>query len=267
MMARLVTIGVLLISTTLSAAAQTVWLEPDQFYVQPGDPVKIEVRVGADFVGQVWTPEPGKIGRMEHYAPTGRKDILESWTGDTSGRRVTLDGEGLHVIVMDLEPLLVERDGKSFTAYLEEEGLDDALWQRKRDGKMEAGASELSSNHMKVMLQSGSSTGEGHAKRFSLPLEIVPDRNPATLKRGDRIGFLILLEGKPLFGAKAKVWNRYNHRIAVQNIYTQQNGRIETHVSNPGLWMVSVTGMVPAKNQPADYRTYRTTLVFGVRQD
>jgi hypothetical protein len=68
-----------------------------------------------------------------------------------------------------------------------------------------------------------------------------------------------------LFGAKVKVWNRYNHRTTVQNIYSQQDGMIETHVSNPGAWMISVVNMVPSKDPKAQYRSFWGSLVFGVR--
>lgn len=85
------------------------------------------------------------------------------------------------------------------------------------------------------------------------------------MKKGDPVAFKILFEGKPLFGAKVKVWNRHNHRTSVQNIFSQQDGVIETHISNPGSWMVSVVKMVPSKNPKAQYRSYWGTLVFGVR--
>ena len=72
----------------------------------------------------------------------------------------------------------------------------------------------------------------------------IPEKNPIDLKKGDVIRFKILFKGKPLFGANVKVWNRHNHSTSVQNIFSQQDGMIETHVSNPGSWMVSVVTMI-----------------------
>jgi hypothetical protein len=61
------------------------------------------------------------------------------------------------------------------------------------------------------------------------------------------------------------VWNRYKNRTTMQPIYTQQDGRIEAHVSNPGAWMVSVVQMIPSDDPKADWRSYWGSLVFGVQ--
>ena len=99
---------------------------------------------------------------------------------------------------------------------------------------------------------------------MGFPIEIIPEKNPYTLKKGDPVRFKILFEGKPLFGAKVKVWNRFDNRTTLQNIHTEKNGIIETHISNPGPWMVSVVKMVPSKQPGADWQSYWGSLVFGV---
>jgi uncharacterized GH25 family protein len=156
-------------------------------------------------------------------------------------------------------------DGEQFTEYLREEGLDDIYYQRQKKNIPSDSATQYSARYAKLILQSGTRMDDTYKKVCNLPLEIIPLQDPAGMKKGDPIKFKILYQGKPLFGAKVKVWNRFNHRTTVQNIYSQQDGMIETHVSNPGAWMISVVNMVPSKDPKAQYRSFWGSLVFGVR--
>ena len=265
-MAKKITVLAILSVVFFLASAHEFWLEPDKFYFKFGEKVKVNFKVGENFVGDAWKVKTDRIVRMEHHSAAKVMNIRNVVSeGQDQPVEVSLTGEGTHLLVMESNPAFIELDGAKFTEYLEEDGLDDVLYQRKKDNISGDSASEFYSRHTKLILQMGSKTDDLYRKRCNLPIEIIPEKNPALLKKGDRIAFRIFYEGKPLFGAKVKVWNRYNHRTSVQNIFSQQDGRIETHVSNPGAWMVSVVKMVPSKDPKADYRSYWGTLVFGVQ--
>jgi len=266
MSAKLLFCTVLLVMSLL-VTAHEFWLAPDKFYFKPGEKVSITARVGDNFIGESWKMSPDRIVRMEHHTGkqiTDLKKMIPQNAGDPF--EVSLQSEGTHLLVLETNAAFNELDGEKFTAYLEEDGLDDVLYQRKKDQTSGDSATELYSRHTKLILQAGSRTDDNFQKQCNLPIEIIPDQNPTRLKKGDRIAFKILYEGKPLFGAKVKVWNRYNHRTSVQNIFSQQDGMIETHVSNPGHWMVSVVKMGRSKESRSQYRSYWGTLVFGVRE-
>jgi uncharacterized GH25 family protein len=105
-----------------------------------------------------------------------------------------------------------------------------------------------------------------YKKVVGFPVEIIPDRNPYSLKIGDPIRFKILFDGKPVFGVRAKVWNRFDNRTTIQNIYTEKDGTFEARISNPGPWMVSVVRMVPSKQREADWQSHWGSLVFGIEK-
>lgn len=247
------------------ATAQEFWIEPDKFYFNPGETAHLSVKAGADFIGQNYQLSPAGVQALEHHTSTQQQDLKMLIKEGGENLEVRLTGEGGHLIVIETKRALTKMDGESFTAYLKEEGLDDIYYQRDKAGISGDSATEYATRYSKVILQSGTRPDDTYKKICHLPLEIVPDKDPSSMKKGDPIRFTILYQGKPLFGAKVKVWNSYNHRTTVQNIYSQQNGVIETHVSNPGTWMVSVTNMIPSRDPKAQYRTFRTTLVFGVR--
>jgi uncharacterized GH25 family protein len=246
--------------------AHEFWLEPQKFYFSPGEKALVNFKVGENFLGELWKVKTERVVRMQQHAGQAVYDLKKVLKGDSTDLfPVLLTAEGTHLLVVESNAAFMKMDGEKFTAYLEEDGLDDVLYQRKKSQISSDSASEFYSRHTKLILQAGAKTDDGFRKVCNLPIEIIPDKNPALLKKGDRLAFRILFEGKPLFAAKVKVWNRYNHRTSVQNIFTQQDGMIETHVSNPGAWMVSVVTMVPSKNPKAQYRSYWGTLVFGVR--
>ena len=256
----------MLSAITFLVAAHEFWLEPDKFHFKAGETASVNFRVGESFIGETWKMKTGRIVRMEHHSQTEVRDLKNLLKEDgVDPLPVFLSSEGSHLLVMESSPAFIRLDGQKFTEYLQEDGIDDILYQREKDGISADSASELYSRHTKLILQAGSTVDDNYKMASGQPIEIIPDKNPATLKKGDRIAFKILFERKPLFGAKVKVWNRYNHRTSVQNIFTQQDGMIETHVSNPGAWMVSVVKMVPSKDPEAQYRSYWGTLVFGVR--
>lgn len=261
-----VVVLILLSVTGFLVRAHEFWLEPGRFYFQAGDTVSVGFRIGEDFIGDGWKVKKDRVIRLEHHSTNAVGDLKRNLRDDTTNPfQLSLSREGTHLIVMETTPALIELDGEKFTEYLEKDGLDEILYQRRKDQSSGDSASEFYSRHSKLILQAGANADDTYKKICNLPIEIIPDKNPATLRKGDRIAFKILYQGKPLFGAKVRVWNRHSHRTSVQNIFSQQDGMIETHISNPGAWMVSVVKMVPSQEPDARYRSYWGTLVFGVR--
>ena len=255
----------LLLVTSLCDADE-FWLEADTFYFNPGETVHLSLKTGNDFIGERWTPaKTDGFQRLEQHAAKQVYDLRKSLKQTSDPLEVRLAGEGSHLVVLETTRTFVKMDGERFTEHLREEGLDDLFYQREKSKTSADSATEYYSRYSKLILQAGTRLDDTYKEVCNLPIEIIPDKNPAAMKKGDPIKFEILYQGKPLFGAKVKVWNRYNHRTTVQNIYSQQDGMIETHVSNPGAWMISVVNMVPSKDPKAQYRSFWGTLVFGVR--
>jgi uncharacterized GH25 family protein len=167
--------------------------------------------------------------------------------------------------VMESTAVFAQMDAAEFNEYLKEDGLDDALAHRTETNTLDKSAKEVYTRFAKLLVQVDNKTDDTFKKSANLPIEIMIEQNPFLMKVGDPVRFKILFEGKPLFGARVKVWNRYQNRTTLQPIYTQQDGTIETHISNPGMWMVSVVKMIPSRDPKADWQSYWGSLVFGIR--
>lgn len=196
--------------------AHEFWMEANRFYFRAGEEARIQFRIGDDFIGEEWKVKGDRVVRMEHHSAQQVKNIKSPPGGNTEDPfQIPLVSEGAHVIAMETNTAFIKLDGIKFTEYLEEDGLDEVLNQRRKEGISGDSASEFYSRHAKLILQAGSRTDDTYKKVFHLPIEIIPEQNPSLQKKGDRIGFKILFQGKPLFGAKVKVWNRYNHHTSV----------------------------------------------------
>jgi uncharacterized GH25 family protein len=257
-------VGLLLCS--LLAQAHEFWLQPQKFVLQQGEPLVVSFKVGENFMGEPWDLQKHKIERLDLHHKNTVKDLKESVKeGDKDNLQTPLAEAGTHLLAMQSNAAFIELEAEKFNAYLEEDGLDDAYAYREKNKLLDKPAKELYTRYSKLLVQVGETTDNTFRKEIGFPVEIVPEQNPYALKLGAAIRYKILFNGKPLFGVKVRVWNRYNNRTTVQNIYTQQDGTIDTHISNPGAWMVSFVKMVPSKDAKADWQSYWASLVFGVK--
>jgi uncharacterized GH25 family protein len=262
---RIIVLIIVLVSS-LIVHAHEFWIQPDKYVYNIGDKLSIAFKVGENFLGEPWDLKKNRIEKIELHNSQKSKNLATSVkTDEKENLSIPLTEEGTHLLVMESNNAFIELEAEKFNTYLEEDGHDEAIAYREKNNRTSQSAKELYSRHAKLLVQVGAVRDDTFKKRVGLPIEIIPDQNPYSLKVGAPIKFRIFFQGKPLFGAKVKVWNFYNNRTTTQNIYSQQDGWIETRISTPGRWMVSVVKMVPSKDKQADWQSYWGSLVFGIK--
>lgn len=259
-------LALLMVFTCLLAVqAHEFWLQADRYFLSTGEPLRIKFMVGENFMGEPWDLSTHRVQSLKSF----EDDVSRSWADsiDRTSGMLTLRfaRAGTKMLAMESNAASIELEANLFNDYLKEDGLDDVLAHREKTKTMGQKAREQYSRHTKLFVQVGEIRNDVYKKVIGMPIEIVPQKNPYDLKRMDKCRFLVLFDGKPLFGAKVRMWNRFDNRTTIQNIYTQQDGMIEMQVSNPGPWMVSVVRMVPSKDPAADWRSYWGSLVFAVK--
>ena len=264
-MVRKIAIVVLLTVLITIVQAHEFWMQPLKFFLHPGERTNIRFVVGENFIGEPWDLKQHKVEALDLHNGADMKSLVDSILIDPKNNlSLTLQGEGTYLLSLESKNAFIESEAEKFNDYLKEDGLDDVLDQRKRTNSLSKPAKEFYRRYSKLLLQAGNKRDDTYKKVLGFPIEIIPEVNPYLLKRGDAVKFKVLFEGKPAFGVKVRVWNRFQNRTTIQNIYTEKNGVVETHVSNPGAWMVSVVKMVPSKQAGAEWQSYWTTLTFGV---
>ena len=257
----ILTIG--LFASFVLSFAQEGWIQPQKFFVKTGEEVSISFLAGRDLIGRS-SFKKSHVDELILHQISATRNLLDSIKDDVeAGLKFTVKSDGTCLFTLQTTGSLHEFPADTFNMIVKDYELDAVRIQRQKNNVVNAPARVNTRLFGKLIVQVGEKRDEIYKKVMGWPVEIIPDRNPTSLKVGDQIKFKILFDGKPVFGVRAKVWNRFDNRTTLQNIYTQQDGTIEARISSPGPWMVTVVTMAPSKDPVAEWQSYQGSLVFG----
>lgn len=247
------------------AQAHEFWLQPKKFRYNAGEEIKIDLMVGEGFDGEFWDLKKHKVEKLELHRINGTKDLTKSVTL-TEGNNLIYKADlgGTYLFSLTSNNAYIELEGKEFNAYLEEDGLDYILDQRKKSNSLNKKSTEFYTRFAKLLVQSGNRTDNTFKKAVGLRYEIVPEQNPYDLKTGDYLQCKVLFEGKPAPHTMVKVWNRINDNTFLQNLFTENDGTVRFPISATGPWMVSSVKMITSEKEGAEYHSLWASLVFGI---
>jgi uncharacterized GH25 family protein len=250
----------------LVASGHEFWLQPKKYHYNPGEEIKIDLMVGESFTGEYWDMNRHKVEKMQLHRISGVKDLTSSIT-KSKGNNLAFkaDSEGTYLLAMQSNAAYLELPADEFNAYLNEDGLDQILDERKKLNQLDKPSRENYTRFAKLLVQVGTKQDETYKKKLGLRYEIVPEQNPYSLKTGDYLECKIYYEGKPAAFALVKVWSMINNTTFLQNIYTEKDGSFKFPIGTKGAWMVSSVKMIHAENKNADYHSLWASLVFGIQ--
>lgn len=254
-----------LLCISLDGFGQELWMLPNKFFLKPHDSVLVEFNISRDFTSNAWDLKYQKVAKAKLLEP-GNEVSLELNEGKKAHMRTAWHDEGTKVIYLQTTPAVIEMEGEAFNSYLKTHSLDNAYAHRHTTNTLEKPGREIYERSAKLLVQVGDKKDDTYKKPTGFPLDIIPERNPYTVRLGDMVKFKILYEGKPLFGARVFIWNRNNDRTMKQPVYSQKDGMVEARMSEGGRWMVSVVKMIPSTDPSAEWHSYWSTLVFAVEE-
>lgn len=261
-MGRLILIVVLIVFAAAPCISQELWLRPEKYFYEPGEKAEIQIQSGQNFIGEPVALEKDSVALLELWNRLGSTDIQAGYNvNEKASLGVQIPQQGYHFVFMRADRTY-SLNGDAFGEYVKQYGLDEQVGEIMTMHEQEV---QLNlTHHIQLSLRSGRQGGNGWNKPLSLPIEIIPDKNPQVLRRGDRIQFKVLENGEPAFGVRVKIWNRWDNRTTIQNIYTEKDGMISTTISNPGDWMVTVVKLTAGSNKN-NYIGESFCLQFGYR--
>jgi uncharacterized GH25 family protein len=262
---RYTAITFILVLMLFAAQAHEFWLQADRYFLKAGERVQLKFMVGENFMGEPWDMKLHRVESLIAIDGEASRNLADSIDRESGTLSVKFAQPGTKLLVMQSNAAFIELAPDLFNAYLKEDGLDDVYAVREQKKTLGSKAREHYSRHTKLFLQVGEAHDDVYKKVMGMPIELVPQRNPYELRKGDKCRFLVLFNGQPLFGAKVRLWNRFDNRTTIQNLYAEKDGMVEMQISNPGSWMVSVVRMVPSTDPAADWRSYWGSLVFAVK--
>ena len=241
--------------------AHEFWFEPVTAPLSAGDTVRLDLRVGEFFEGEVMGFSASQTVGLRQYSASGSKELRALLPPPAQGAVATLNlplpSSGSYLFAFDSQPSQISLPAGTFHAYLHDEGLDFIKTQREAAGTAEKPGRERYRRHVKTLLRVADAAGAGatiaaaadktYATRTGQRLEIVPSNDPLLMKPGDALGLQVLFDDKPLAGALVKAWNRQGGQTLIIRAKTSVDGKATFSLPYAGGWMVSVVHMVPAK--------------------
>ena len=244
--------------------AHDLWIEPSTFSPTLGELVGLRLRVGQDLLGDPLPYDAARVNRFFVQDAVERKPVLGRRGADPAGvMRVTTPG--LLIVGYHSKPSAVELAADKFNAYLTEEGLDTISALRTGRGETGASARELFARCAKSLLLAGSLRPAQLDRPLGLPLELVAEGSPHTLRRDQDLPIRLTFEGEPLAGALVVAINRLSPGEK-QSARTDSNGRVRFRMHSGGMWLVKAVHMIPAPaGVDAEWESFWASLTFELR--
>lgn len=251
---------------TLALAAPSMahdfWMEPSTFRPETGRVVRLRLFVGDGFPGDPRPRDPRHFTRFELLGPSGSSPI-EGRAGRDPAGFARLERPGSHVAVYESRATELELDPAAFDRYLEEVGLDAVAASRADGGASPGPVREAYSRCAKTLLRSGDDpTGFDRVAR--LTLELIPERDPASLDPGEPLVLRVEYRGRPVEGILLRAFRR-GAKGARLEARTDATGRASLRLDAPGIWLFSAVHMVRSRaGAHAEWESFWSSLTVEV---
>jgi uncharacterized GH25 family protein len=236
----------------MSSQAHMFWLLTDKDTVKVNQPVQVEIGFGHKFPKD----EEIKAERLRSVTalgPDGQEVALKKLS--TTTYALPPSAAGVYVISAQLVPGFVTRTPQGMKLQTKK-GVPDANFCFRFD--MAA----------KTLVNVGDQK-QGFDRSVHSTLEIMPLKNPQTLKVGETLSVKVTFQGKPLAGAEVKFthdgWSDPDKRFATLG-KTGTKGEIRIKLDKPGRWLLIASHKTPYDNpEECDENYFSTSLTWRVR--
>jgi uncharacterized GH25 family protein len=213
--------------------------------------------------------------QSDHVFPAQNKEVVnEKKLPET----FILNPAGKKILTRQTNPGIFESYEKlpQKGTYLVVSGKKGTFWAKTTSGSKEDADKSLkgalkvtySIKFSKAVISVGASGGVIYAKTLGHDLEIIPLKDPGTLKAGESLPVRVLLKGKPFIGdinATYEGFSTGENQFALSQ-KTNGNGEAAFTMSKSGTWLVVVSYRGPyVDKKKADENLYAATLTFIIK--
>jgi len=220
---------------TQTASAHHLWVEKegDRFTIAWGHPPKIDPY------------EPNRVKEIKAFDKKGKAVKFERI--DEKDKAYLYTKADISMIILSFEGgyLVSTPDGKKRLT--------------KREAR-KAGLQVIDSFYSSQFSKSLFGYTDLLTKPAGMKFEIVPLKNPLTLKANELLSVKVLFDGKPIEGVTVEVGN---HKDAGK---TDEKGTANIKIEGPGFNVIIAKYRIPTKDNPdADYLSFTTVLTFDLK--
>lgn len=230
----------LVMALSIGLGAHEFWMEPDRFYYEPSETIRLCFRVGENFEGENWEGNRERMTSLQLYQNSLQDDLTaEMGLEKGDSLELSLADEGTAMFTMESKSKYIFLEPKAFEAYLAEDGLTTAATYRKEHNETDSAGREYYKRSIKSIVQVGEELDRRCTRPTSLPLDIIPEQNPYDTLAADSITFTLYFKGKTIPNQLIKVWNRNKGMTSKWDLNSDVSGKIRFPLKKTGSWMVS----------------------------
>jgi len=247
----------------------------DDFYLMPSktsaDHLKVGFHSGYSFPQSESSTPIDKLKDVLVFSKTLNVEVTNlKETGTSVEGEATIAQKGNLVVTACTMPSLVDVQANDFEKFIRHEGLGSVL-ETPIDGKPAPALTskpvrERFSQYAKSLMLNDSSN-DILQKPTGMALEFIPEKNPAYLRRDERLPVRVMWNGKPAVGLQVEA-SYTTGEFGESRIIgrTDRDGRVFVTLGKKGFWRLHTVAMERCKDQrAADFESSRATLTFELR--
>lgn len=261
---RLSAVSMLIAALCSCALGHDTWLIPDRFAVARDSVVNLDLTSGMAFPALETSIKPDRIDRalcrlagrtfeLKDYSPAPKSLLFKA----------QLSEPGIATMCVELKSRALVLTARLVNEYLDEIGAPDSIRQQWASAKKPRRWREEYTKHSKTFVRVGDPQSDrSWADPVGMQLEIVPEKDPTTLRPGDELALLVLKNGAPLAGIAVGIVSAGDAKGKIHK--TGADGRAMLRLDRAGRWLVRVTELRKSSKAGIDWESDFTTLTFQV---
>lgn len=262
-------------------SAYDFWLTLNPFVFTRGEWATVTIAQGDAFPTATVPMDARQIDQIVIVRPQGtrttndqsnlRPELLKHLAFDV---HLSAKQPGTAVVVVSTKPEYASVGATAFTSYLRSVRLDAIIAERQRRGEGVRSGRERFTVQPKALMRIGEPPASDRSQAVRavgapLVLEIVPARDPYTLKAGEGLPVQVLFEGAPAAGVPlVATYATFRGKPGeyAWSGRTDTTGRASIPMTMAGQWLVRAVHMRRVEGDPkADWESFWASLTFELR--
>lgn len=262
---RAVVCSVFVFAASLALAHDT-WIIADQMRVAPKASVTLDLTSGVEFPKLDLAPKPGSAATASGRLAGRKFEIANPSPGPNSLQfKTELADAGVAALWIKLPPRTLELKPEQVTMFNAEVNAPAALQQDYDSMPEPKHWRGTSTKNPKTFVRVGDPKNDTSRKEpVGLPLEIVPEKDPTTLRAGGELSVRVLRDGVPFAGLPLNAVSAGEKKGETQT--TDDAGRATFKLNKAGRWLLRGVEAHKATAAGLDFEATSTSLTFEVSE-
>lgn len=261
--------GAAIVMIATLGRAHDLFLKPDSYFLTANSKATVNVLNGTfkDSDAAVGRDRIVSLSLLGPNLPPSSGDSVV-WRAEEkmSVMEFRTGAPGTYAIGISTKTRENTRTGAEFNKFLEEDGMPDVLDARRKNNELDKGATQRYSKYVRAIFQVGDSLSEDYKRSLNHPVELIPQKNPYSLKAGDSVSVLCLLNEKPLANQFVIAgWEAKDGTLHSVNARADSKGVARFKLTSAGKWFVKTIHMEKVSEPGLDYESKWATLTFQIR--